>query len=107
MNEEWYNDQIRSEAEPDWVRRLDHIQHICTHRTKRPNYETWLSQIVAVYQTHLDNKDRTFSHFLLDLPAVPSDIMSLLREMCVEADRYVGHFSLCYPPGLFRLVGGK
>ncbi|KIP10039.1 hypothetical protein PHLGIDRAFT_28714 [Phlebiopsis gigantea 11061_1 CR5-6] len=71
MNEEWYNDQIRTEEESEW----------------RPNYETWLNQIVAVYQTHLDNKDRTFSHFLLDLPTVPSDIMSLLREMCVEADR--------------------
>jgi symplekin len=58
-------------------------------RQQRPNYETWLNQIVAVYQTHLDNKDRTFSRFLLDLPAVPSDILSLLREMSVEQDRYV------------------
>lgn len=54
---------------------------------QRPNYETWLNQIVAVYQTHLDNKDRTFSRFLLDLPALPSDVMSLLREMCVETDK--------------------
>ncbi|PSR72823.1 hypothetical protein PHLCEN_2v11320 [Hermanssonia centrifuga] len=71
MNEEWYNDQIRSQDERNW----------------RPNYEIWLNQLVAVYQTHLDNKDRTFSRFLLDLPAVPPDVMSLLREMCVEPDR--------------------
>ncbi|KAI0704285.1 Symplekin tight junction protein C terminal-domain-containing protein [Cytidiella melzeri] len=71
MNEEWYNDQIRNEKDPEW----------------RPNYETWLNQIVAVYQTHLDNKDRTFSRFLLDLPSVPSDLLNLLREMCVEPDR--------------------
>ncbi|KAJ3536396.1 hypothetical protein NM688_g6844 [Phlebia brevispora] len=71
MNEEWYNDQVRNQKEPDW----------------RPNYEIWLNQLVAAYQTHLDNKDRSFSRFLLDLPAVPPELMSLLREMCVEADR--------------------
>lgn len=54
---------------------------------QRPNYETWLNQIVAVYQTHLDNKDRTFSRFLLDLPAVPLDVLNLLRDMCIEPDR--------------------
>jgi hypothetical protein len=54
---------------------------------QRPNYETWLNQIVAVYQTHLDSKDKTFSRFLLDLPSVPPDVLSLLREMCVEPDR--------------------
>ncbi|KAI0343250.1 hypothetical protein BDW22DRAFT_1356862 [Trametopsis cervina] len=71
MNEEWYNDQIRNEQDTEW----------------RPNYDTWLNQIVVAYQTHLDNKDRMFSRFLLDLPSVPSDVLSLLREMCVEPDR--------------------
>ncbi|KAF9072274.1 Symplekin tight junction protein C terminal-domain-containing protein [Rhodocollybia butyracea] len=68
MNEEWYNDQVRLERNPDW----------------RPNYDIWLSQIVALYQTHLDGKDRTFARFLLDLPSVPADVLSLLRELCVE-----------------------
>ncbi|CCM02435.1 uncharacterized protein FIBRA_04534 [Fibroporia radiculosa] len=71
MNEEWYNDQIQSTRDPQWA----------------PNYETWLNQIVAAYQTHLDGKDRTFSRFLLDLPHVPPDVLSLLRESCVEQDR--------------------
>lgn len=57
--------------------------------TQQPNYETWLNQIVAAYQTHADGKDRTFSRFLLDLPHVPQDILTLLRESCVEADRSV------------------
>ena len=57
--------------------------------TKRPNYETWLNQLVAAYQAHLDNKDRSFSRFLLDLPTIPQDLMSLLQEMCVEPDRQV------------------
>lgn len=73
MNEEWYNDRIRTNADPEW----------------RPSYETWLNQIVAVHQTHVDGKDRTFARFLLDLPAIPQDVMTLLREMCVETERYV------------------
>ncbi|KAJ7155526.1 Symplekin tight junction protein C terminal-domain-containing protein [Mycena crocata] len=68
MNEEWYNDRLQLEVNPDW----------------RPNYDTWLNQIVASYQTLLDGKDRTFSRFLLDLPAVPEDVLSLLRELCVD-----------------------
>ena len=89
MNEEWYNDQIRAESDPDWVRAggIFIVYLSSSWPLQRPNYETWLNQIVAAYQTHLDNKDRTFSAFLLDLPAVPSDVMSLLREMCVEPDR--------------------
>ncbi|KAJ8461969.1 hypothetical protein ONZ51_g11199 [Trametes cubensis] len=43
--------------------------------------------VVAAYQTHTDGKDRTFSCFLLDLPHVPQDILTLLRESCVEPDR--------------------
>ncbi|KAG5652625.1 hypothetical protein H0H81_004354 [Sphagnurus paluster] len=69
MNEEWYNDQIRLGDDPDW----------------RPNYDTWLNQIVASYQTLLDAKDRTFSRFLLDLPSVPSDVLGLLRDLCLDS----------------------
>ncbi|KAF5383732.1 hypothetical protein D9615_003524 [Tricholomella constricta] len=68
MNEEWYNDQIRLTDDPDW----------------RPNYDTWLNQIVASYQALLDSKDRTFSRFLLDLPSVPSDVLDLLRDLCLD-----------------------
>ncbi|THH18059.1 hypothetical protein EW146_g2859 [Bondarzewia mesenterica] len=71
MNEEWYNDQIRMSRDRNW----------------RPNYDVWLNQIVAAYQTHLDGKDRTFGRFLLDLPSVPPDVFTLLRDLCVEPDR--------------------
>ncbi|KAI0820808.1 Symplekin tight junction protein C terminal-domain-containing protein [Trametes gibbosa] len=71
MNEEWYNDRIQRHQDREW----------------QPNYETWLNQIVAAYQIHADGKDRTFSRFLLDLPQVPTDILTLLRESCVEPDR--------------------
>lgn len=58
-------------------------------RIQRPNYEPWLNQLVAMHETHMDVKDRSFSRFLLDLPSVPPDLLSSLREMCVEPDRYV------------------
>ncbi|KAI0322800.1 Symplekin tight junction protein C terminal-domain-containing protein [Amylostereum chailletii] len=79
MNEEWYNDQLRQEREPDW----------------RQNYDTWLSQIVAAYLKRLDGRDRTFGRFLLDLPSVPPDVFSLMRDLCVEPDRmHVGFTTL-------------
>jgi symplekin len=54
---------------------------------QRPNYEVWLNQIVAEYQIRLDRKDRMFARFLLDLPSVPSDVFTLLRDLCTEPDR--------------------
>ncbi|TFK51746.1 hypothetical protein OE88DRAFT_1679157 [Heliocybe sulcata] len=71
MNEEWYNDRIRSAEDPDW----------------RPNYDIWLSQILAAHQTHLDARDRTFTRFLLDLPSIPPDVLEMLRELCLESER--------------------
>jgi symplekin len=47
----------------------------------------WLNQIVASYQTLLDGKDKTFSRFLLDLPSVPADVLGLLRDLCVDAEK--------------------
>jgi len=73
MNEEWYNDQVRISSDNDW----------------RPNYDVWLNQVVAEYQLRLDRKDRMFARFLLDLPSVPSDVFTLLRDLCTEPDRYV------------------
>ncbi|KAH9479566.1 Symplekin [Psilocybe cubensis] len=69
MNEEWYNDQIRSMKNRSW----------------RPNYDTWLNQIVVSYQTMLDGKDKTFARFLLDLPLVPNDVLDLLRDLCTDS----------------------
>ncbi|KAN0103913.1 Symplekin tight junction protein C terminal domain containing protein [Russula decolorans] len=71
MNEEWYNDRVRLSSDNDW----------------RPNYEVWLNQVVAEYQLRLDRKDRMFARFLLDLPSVPSDVFTLLRDLCTEPDR--------------------
>ncbi|KAL0576456.1 hypothetical protein V5O48_005531 [Marasmius crinis-equi] len=68
LNEEWYNDRVQETRNPKW----------------RANYDIWLNQLVAAYQTHLDGKDRTFSRFLMDIPAVPPDLLDLLRDLCVE-----------------------
>jgi symplekin len=96
MNEEWYNDQIRSGKDLEWVRvfhpRDDFasIIFVC----QRPNYETWLNQIVASYQTALDGKDKTFARFLLDLPSLPTDVLDLLRELCLDVTRYVSRLNV-------------
>lgn len=88
MNEEWYNDRIRLPVDPNWVRSCVVIYGIYRyHFFQRPNYDTWLNQIVASYQTSLDGKDKTFSRFLLDLPSVPADVLGLLRELCVDAEK--------------------
>ncbi|KAG0709256.1 Symplekin tight junction protein C terminal-domain-containing protein [Suillus ampliporus] len=87
MNEEWYNDRIRMADDPDW----------------RPNYESWLNQVVSTYQTVLegkpegkpDGKDKAFARFLLDLPSVPPDVLGLLRDLSVDPDKmHVGFTSL-------------
>ncbi|KAH9160770.1 Symplekin tight junction protein C terminal-domain-containing protein [Lactarius sanguifluus] len=71
MNEEWYNDRVRLLSDNDW----------------RPNYGVWLNQIVAEYQLRIDRKDRMFARFLLDLPSVPLDVFTLLRDLCAEPER--------------------
>jgi symplekin len=61
--------------------------NLCTFQ--RSNYETWLNQLVASYQAVLDgkDKDKAFARFLLDLPSIPSDLLDLLRELCVDSSR--------------------
>jgi len=90
MNEEWYNDQIRLKKERDWVSTC-RISLSASSLTcyQRPNYEAWLNQIVASYQTVLDVKDKTFARFLLDLPSIPVDVLELLRELCTDSSRWV------------------
>ncbi|KAH8111033.1 Symplekin tight junction protein C terminal-domain-containing protein [Phellopilus nigrolimitatus] len=71
MNEEWYNDKLRSARNPDW----------------HQNYPIWVQKIVTVYEPLIDAKDRTFARFLLDIPLVPEDVLFMLRDLCVEPDR--------------------
>ena len=88
MNEEWYNDQLRLAEDPSWVDTSRVRIQLANFHDQRPNYDTWLNQIVATYQTLLDAKDRTFSRFLLDLPSVPEDVLGLLRDLCIDSSRY-------------------
>ena len=87
MNEEWYNDQVRLLSDKGWVGAL-FVSWAALTLYQRPNYEVWLNQIVAEYQLRLDRKDRMFARFLLDLPSVPSDVFTLLRDLCTEPERY-------------------
>jgi len=98
MNEEWYNDQIRLTADRNWVHPISCFSAsvLIILLLQRPNYDVWLNQIVASYQTLLDGKDRTFSRFLLDLPTVPGDVLGLLRDLCVDFTRYLGSSMLLW-----------
>ena len=88
MNEEWYNDQVRYAKDVAWVRSyLMNIYNMTYCHMQRPNYEAWLNQIVSSYQTLLDGKDKTFGRFLLDLPHVPGEVLNLLRDLCLDANR--------------------
>ncbi|KAG9312974.1 Symplekin tight junction protein C terminal-domain-containing protein [Chiua virens] len=87
MNEEWYNDRIK----------------MGDGSNSRPNYDSWLNQLVSSYQTILeskaegkpDNKDKAFAKFLLDLPSIPSDVLDLLRDLSVDPEKmHVGFTSL-------------
>ncbi|KAF8552401.1 hypothetical protein OG21DRAFT_1486223 [Imleria badia] len=87
MNEEWYNDRIKIGNGSNW----------------RPNYDSWLNQIVSSYQTILeskaegkpDSKDKAFAKFLLDLPSIPADVLDLLRDLSVDPEKmHVGFTSL-------------
>lgn len=98
MNEEWYNDRIRIGNGSNWVR-FDHRdpQPTFTSNDQRPNYDSWLNQIVSSYQTILeskaegkpDSRDRAFAKFLLDLPSIPADVLDLLRDLSVDPEKYV------------------
>ena len=73
------------------------LRQTLTLNDQRPNYDSWLNQIVSSYQTILeskaegkpDNKDKAFAKFLLDLPSIPADVLDLLRDLSVDPEKYV------------------
>lgn len=88
MNEEWYNDQLRLRQHVPWVRLIFlPIQLQSYMFPQRPNYEIWLNQIISVYQALTEGTDKTFSRFLLDLPAIPPDVFDLLRDFSIDFER--------------------
>ncbi|KIO25859.1 hypothetical protein M407DRAFT_24815 [Tulasnella calospora MUT 4182] len=70
MNEEWYNDGIRREMDGQW----------------QPQYDIWVQRLLAAQTPKLDAKDKTFTRFLIDLPSLPPNILSLLSDLCIDPD---------------------
>lgn len=105
MNEEWYNDRIRIGNGSNWVWfcRRRNLHPTLTLLDQRPNYDSWLNQIVSSYQTILENKaegkpdskDKAFAKFLLDLPSIPADVLDLLRDLSVDPEKYVSVIFWC------------
>jgi symplekin len=55
----------------------------------------WVQKLVTAYEPMIDSRDRTFSHFLLNIPLVPQGVLTMLRDLCLEPDRrQVGFTSL-------------
>ncbi|KAG8927139.1 hypothetical protein FRC02_008439 [Tulasnella sp. 418] len=70
MNEEWFNDTIRTERDPNW----------------QPQYDIWIRKLLAAQMHNIDGKDKTLTRFLIDLPSLPSNALFLLRDICTDAD---------------------
>ncbi|KAG9035999.1 hypothetical protein FRB95_009999 [Tulasnella sp. JGI-2019a] len=70
MNEEWYNDVVRREQDPYW----------------QPQYDIWVQKLLIAQKEKLDAKDKAFSRFLVDLPSLPPNLLSLLRDLCLDPE---------------------
>ncbi|KAG8760401.1 hypothetical protein FRC11_000462 [Ceratobasidium sp. 423] len=65
MNEEWYNDRIQAKQDP----------------SRERQYDIWLGRLAGSLKARLEPKDKTFAKFLMELPSVPSNVLSLCREL--------------------------
>ncbi|QRW17189.1 symplekin [Rhizoctonia solani] len=65
MNEEWYNDRIQAKHDP----------------SRERQYDIWLGRLASSLKARLEPKDKTFAKFLMELPSVPSNVLSLCREL--------------------------
>ncbi|KAF8605954.1 hypothetical protein BDV93DRAFT_490054 [Ceratobasidium sp. AG-I] len=79
MNEEWHNDKIQAKSSPDW----------------EPQYDKWLTRLASSLKARIEAKDKTFARFLMELPSVPSNALSLCRELAeVPQQMHVGFAAL-------------
>ncbi|KAG9104316.1 hypothetical protein FRC06_003605 [Ceratobasidium sp. 370] len=65
LNEEWYNDRVQAKANPDRERK----------------YDLWLVRLAVALKARIEAKDKTFARFLMELPSIPINVLSLCREL--------------------------
>ncbi|CAE6402237.1 unnamed protein product [Rhizoctonia solani] len=65
MNEEWYNDRIQAKHDP----------------SRERQYDIWLGRLASSLKARLEPKDKTFAKFLMELPSIPPNVLSLCREL--------------------------
>ncbi|KAJ1306905.1 hypothetical protein OPQ81_007888 [Rhizoctonia solani] len=73
MNEEWYNDRIQARHDP----------------SRERQYDIWLGRLATALKARLEPKDKNFAKFLMELPSIPSNVLSLCRELA-EAPQQMG-----------------
>lgn len=87
LNEEWYTEQRDARAaHPDTESDADADANAPADSdtpTVRP-YDCWLRLLLEHILAHSSNKDRSFSNFIVDLPAIPADEITRLGGMCTN-----------------------
>ncbi|KAL8280944.1 hypothetical protein RQP46_006623 [Phenoliferia psychrophenolica] len=70
LNEEWYVDPNKDEEPPQG--RL---------------YDRWLRRLLEHILQHSSNKDKAFTQFIVDLPAIPNEEIGRFGEMCTNPEQ--------------------
>ncbi|CAE6412938.1 unnamed protein product [Rhizoctonia solani] len=65
MNEEWYNDRIQAKNDP----------------SRESQYNIWLGRLASALKARMEPKDKNFAKFLMELPSIPPNVLSLCREL--------------------------
>ncbi|KAH7335182.1 Symplekin tight junction protein C terminal-domain-containing protein [Rhizoctonia solani] len=65
MNEEWYNDRIQAKQDP----------------SRESQYDIWLGRLAGALKARMEPKDKNFAKFLMELPSIRPNVLSLCREL--------------------------
>ena len=89
MNEEWYNDNIRATDDYNWVGHLPvFFNSLESFSYARPFkvtcYDVWLEKLLLALQANSGTRDKTFTQFLIDLPSIPQQVLTLLQRFSAE-----------------------
>jgi hypothetical protein len=88
MNEEWYNDKIQAKLDPSRVG-FAMLQRIWLSCLQERQYDVWLGRLASSLKARMEPKDKTFARFLMELPSVTSNVLSLCRELAETPQQYV------------------
>jgi symplekin len=92
MNEEWFNDNAGNglnRVRNQYATSYSTFIPLININPIQSSYERWLLELLNGYRPSISSNDKTFTSFLMDLPAIPDSVYSLLREFCENTETYV------------------